>query len=34
LIFPCRQIPGAWVKAGKREWVEVQPTHWRHWRER
>jgi hypothetical protein len=29
LVFPCRQM----VKAGKREWVEVQPAHWRHWRE-
>jgi hypothetical protein len=33
LVFPCRRVPGGWVKCGTRQWVSVQPTHWREWRE-
>ena len=31
LIFPCRRIPGGWVKAETAERILVQPTHWRAW---
>jgi hypothetical protein len=34
LVFPCRRAHGGWVRAQKREWVAVQPTHWRAWKER
>lgn len=33
LVFPCRRILGGWVKAGTRQRVEVEPTHWREWGE-
>ncbi len=32
LIFPCRRIPAGWLKSGTQQWVDVQPTHWREWR--
>lgn len=31
LVFPCRRIPGSWVKAETAERILVQPTHWRAW---
>jgi hypothetical protein len=31
LIFPCRQIPGGWIKAETKKRIEVYPTHWREW---
>lgn len=31
LVFPCRRIPGGWVKAETAERILVQPTHWRAW---
>jgi hypothetical protein len=31
LVFPCRRVPGGWIKSGTRQWVNVQPTHWREW---
>ena len=32
LVFPCRRIVGGWVKAAKRERIDVRPTHWRQWK--
>ncbi len=32
LVFPCRRIPGGWVKVETRERLDVRPTHWREWR--
>jgi hypothetical protein len=32
LVFPCRRSVGGWVKAETRARIDVQPTHWRHWR--
>jgi hypothetical protein len=32
LVFPCRRILGGWVKSEKRQRIDVQPTHWRHWK--
>jgi len=31
LVFPCRRVAGGWVKAESREWLDVDPTHWREW---
>ncbi len=31
LVFPCRRILDGWLKAGTRERLDVQPTHWREW---
>ena len=31
LVFPCRRIPGGWIKATNKQWVDVRPTHWREW---
>jgi hypothetical protein len=31
LVFPCRQIPGGWIKAESKKWIDVRPTHWREW---
>jgi hypothetical protein len=31
LDFPCRRIPGGWIKAATKERICVGPTHWRHW---
>jgi hypothetical protein len=33
LVFPCRHVPGGWLKCGPRQWINVRPTHWREWRE-
>ena len=33
LVFPCRRIPGGWINAGTRRWIDVRPTHWREWPE-
>jgi hypothetical protein len=33
LIFPCRRILDGWVKADTKERIDVQPTHWREWKE-
>ncbi len=27
LVFPCRQIPGGWMNAESKKWIEVRPTH-------
>ena len=34
LVFPCRQIPGGWLNAESKKWIDVQPTHWRQWVEK
>ncbi len=33
LVFPCRRILGGWVKIETGERIDVQPTHWREWKE-
>ncbi len=32
LVFPCRRVPGGWLNAENKRWVDVQPTHWREWK--
>lgn len=34
LVFPCCRIPGGWVNAGTKRWLDVRPTHWREWAEK
>jgi len=34
LVFPCRRIPGGWMNAKSKKWIEVRPTHWREWVEK
>jgi hypothetical protein len=34
LVFPCRRVPGGWINATTRCWIDALPTHWREWRER
>jgi hypothetical protein len=31
LVFPCRRIPGGWIHAELKKWIDVNPTHWREW---
>nr|WP_246715899.1 hypothetical protein [Bradyrhizobium elkanii] len=31
LVFPCRRIPGGWVRVETAQRIMVQPTHWRAW---
>jgi hypothetical protein len=31
LVFPCRRVPGGWIKAQTKERIDVNPTHWRSW---
>jgi hypothetical protein len=31
LVFPCRRVPDGWINAATKQWVDVQPTHWREW---
>ena len=33
LVFPCRRVLNGWVKPKTREPVQIQPTHWREWRD-
>jgi len=33
LVFPCRRILGGWTKAETGQRIDLQPTHWREWRE-
>jgi len=33
LVFPCRRILGGWMKAGTKQRVDLDPTHWREWTE-
>jgi hypothetical protein len=34
LVFPCRRVPGGWINPANKQWVIVQPTHWRGWRQK
>jgi hypothetical protein len=34
LVFPCRRVPGGWINAKLRKWIDVRPTHWREWVEK
>jgi hypothetical protein len=29
LVFPCRRILSGWMKAGTKQRIEIDPTHWR-----
>lgn len=31
LVFPCRQVPGGWIKAETKARLEINPTHWQEW---
>jgi len=33
IAFPCRRVLKGWVAAGTSEPLNVQPTHWREWRD-
>ena len=33
LVFPCRRILGGWINALTERRIDVQPTHWRPWKE-
>ena len=34
LVFPRRRIPGGWIHAELKKWIDVRPTHWREWIEK
>jgi uncharacterized protein YbdZ (MbtH family) len=31
LVFPSRRIPGGWINAKTKKWIDLRPTHWREW---
>jgi hypothetical protein len=31
LVFPCKRVPGGWINAATKRWIDVRPTHWREW---
>ena len=31
LVFPCRRTVAGWKNVETKQWVYVQPTHWREW---
>ena len=31
LVFPCRRIPGGWMNAETKKWIDLRPTHRREW---
>ncbi len=33
LVFPCRRIPNGWLISGTTKRVDVDPTHWREWKQ-
>jgi len=33
LVFACRRILGGWIDAQTKRRLEVEPTHWREWKE-
>jgi hypothetical protein len=33
LVFPCRKKGTGWADAATSKWIDIQPTHWRVWRE-
>jgi len=34
LVFPCRRVLHGWIDAKTNKQVDVQPTHWREWKDR
>jgi hypothetical protein len=32
LVFPCRRTAAGWINSATRERINVDPTHWRDWR--
>jgi hypothetical protein len=34
LVFPCRRIPGGWMHADSKRWIDVSPAHWCEWVEK
>jgi hypothetical protein len=34
LVFPCRRVPGGWVDADSKRRIDVDPTHWRSWKDK
>jgi hypothetical protein len=33
LVFPCRRVLRGWIKCSTLEQIDLQPTHWREWRQ-
>lgn len=33
IVFPCRRILGGWTKADTKKRIDVEPTHWRVWKD-
>ena len=33
LAFPCRRIPGGWLKVPGSQRLDVSPSHWREWKD-
>ncbi|AMN38510.1 hypothetical protein RHPLAN_00450 [Rhodoplanes sp. Z2-YC6860] len=31
LVFACRRVPGGWIAAKSKRWLDIRPTHWREW---
>jgi len=29
-----RRVPGGWIHAELKKWIDVRPTHWREWVEK
>jgi len=34
LIFPCRRNESGWIDASTKKLIDIEPTHWRVWREK
>jgi hypothetical protein len=34
LVFRCRRADAGWINAATGQHIDVNPTHWRHWRSR
>jgi hypothetical protein len=33
LVFPCRRSEAEWLDASTKKRLDIEPTHWRQWRE-
>jgi len=33
LIFPCRKEGADWIDASTKQRIDIQPTHWRLWKD-
>jgi hypothetical protein len=33
LVFPCRRVVGGWINCETGKPVDVDPTHWKEWKE-